>query len=348
MRTRSLRFRTLVVVGCGEVVRDRLRRAVQQLRRTFPLRVVYLDLCEQAPFELGPDESYLQVLPGSRLPVEELHRLGFLGRETLAVVCTPSRWHLHYAEQLSPLVGRVAVEKPLTRDHRAAGLLLATQPSLRPISHFLFKRTMRQWRERCRRQGLPWLRSCVGVRVDILESKAIGSRQIDPVLFDLGWHGLEVLLAPFRAAGCQHDVELHSMHIATYEPPPGEAPPAGATAARLTGRVRVAGFHLPFDIRLGKGLGANRKALVYELDGPAGRHIDLSEGGWRSHGRLLHELLTAEQPDLGLDLGDAIELVRLCALGEARAHDEGRYPFGQMPGFLRDDRPSPALMGLYF
>jgi hypothetical protein len=348
MRACLQRFRTLVVVGCGEVVRDRLRRAVQHLRRTSRLRVVYLDLFEQPPFALADDEHYLRALPGSRLPVEALRRLGALGPQTLAVVCTPTAWHLHYAEQLLPLVGRVAVEKPLTRHHDAAAPLLAGGPSLQPISHFLFKQAMRRWRQRCRRKGLPWLRYCGGIRVDIIESKGIGPRQIDPVVFDLGWHGLEVLLAPFRAAGCTPYLEFRSVCVGTYEPPPGEVPPAGATAARLTGRVRVAGFHLPFDIRLGKGLGIDRKALVYEMDGPPSRHIDLSESGWKSHARLLAELLTADQPDLGIDLGDAVELVRLCALGESRARDEGRHPFGQMPAFLHDDRANPALMGLYY
>ena len=91
--------------------------------------------------------------------------------------------------------------------------------------------------------------------------------------------------------------------------------------------------------------GVDSKALVYELDGPRHHRVDLSESGWKPHGRVLAELLTAEQPELGLDLGDAVELVRLCAVSQEQARDEGRYPFGQVPAFLHDDRPDPALMG---
>jgi hypothetical protein len=337
------RFRTVIILGCGQVVRDRIRLALAALRWLGVRRIVYLDVFDNAPFDLGEGEVYIPVLTRSRIPVESLAAIDALGPGTLAIVCTPTEWHLHYAEQLQPLVGRVACEKPLTHDYRAAGVLLVTQPNLQPISHFLYKKAMREWLARCRTEGLGWLGQCTGIRIDLIESRGIGQRAIDPVLHDLGWHFWEMLLAPFRAAGMSQEVELMSTATGAYDPGPGEPRPTGATAARLVGQVRAGGFRVPFDARLGKGLGADSKALVYLQEGSS-RRIDLSESGSRSHQRLLQELLTADQPDLGLDLADAVEVVRLCAISQEQARNEGSYTFGQMPAFLSDD----ALMGLYW
>jgi hypothetical protein len=76
--------------------------------------------------------------------------------------------------------------------------------------------------------------------------------------------------------------------------------------------------------------------------------IDLSETGREAHHRLLTELLTEAEPDLGLGLEDAIDLVRLCDRAERMATVEPPYPFGRTPAFLTDDVPSAALLGLYF
>src|SRR5262245_41622812 len=187
------RFRTVILPGCGQVVRDRIRLALRELGVN---RIIYLDLFDKAPFDLAEGELYLPVLPGSQLPVGSLAGIGALGQDTLAIVCTPTEWHLHYAEQLQPLVGRVACEKPLTRDYRAAQDLLVTLPNLQPISHFLHKQAMRDWLFDCRNKGMPWLHDCTVIRVDLIESKGIGQREIDPVLYDLGWHAWELLLAP--------------------------------------------------------------------------------------------------------------------------------------------------------
>jgi hypothetical protein len=349
MRARWCRVRKLLAVGFGDAVVNRLRPAAHAVRAEGGLdSIAYLDLPARPAVELREGEHYLPVLDGSHLPLDALERLGFLDGDTLAWVATSTDYHGHYARQLRGHVRQTAVEKPLTCDVDEALGLLVESPSVHPISHFLFKQAMRDWRERCRRSGMPWLRSCLGIRVELMESKGVGRRRIDPVLFDLGWHGLELLLAPFRAAGSSHDVELGAVRVATYDPPPGEAPPPGTTAARLTGRLRAAGVHLPFDVCLGKGLGIDRKALVYRLDDGSSLRIDLSEGGWEPHERILRELLTAEQPDLGLALTDAAELVRLCALSQDQACDMGTYPFGTQPAFMREDLLSPSLLGLYY
>src|SRR5262245_34112739 len=93
------RFYTVIILGCGQVVRERIRPALRELGAQ---RVVHLDVFDRAPFSLGDGETYLQALPGSRVPVEALAGMDALGQGTLAVVCTPTEWHLHYAEQLQP------------------------------------------------------------------------------------------------------------------------------------------------------------------------------------------------------------------------------------------------------
>jgi hypothetical protein len=139
------------------------------------------------------------------------------------------------------------------------------------------------------------------------------------------------------------------VRTATYLPPADEQAPRGATTAHITGQVRNGRAWLPFSIRLGHGAGIDAKHLSYlYADGPA-RTIDLSEGGWAAHHALLRELLTAERPDMGLRLDEAVELVRLCAAAEVISTDEGTHPFGRPPALLLDGHPSPAaLMGLYY
>jgi hypothetical protein len=345
-----LRFCNLLAIGCGEVVKNRVRPAAHHLRREVGLeRIAYLDLYPTSPIELAPDEYYFAVEsdPSCRL-LDTLSRHRFLGPDTLAVVCTPTIWHAHYADKFAPLVGRLAVEKPLTCDLAEAQRLSIKHPHIHPISHFLFKDEMRDWLAECRLDGLPWLSACTGITIDLTEKQGIGLRQVDPMIYDLGWHAWELLQAPFRAAGWITEVELSAVNVATYEPPITEPAPTDTTAACITGNLRVGGMGVPFQIRLGKGLSHDRKALKYTFEGGHKRTIDLSQGGWRSHHALLHELLTTEDPDMGIDLTDAVEVVRLCVCSEAQAIDEGTYLFGETPMFLGEERQEASLLGLYW
>jgi hypothetical protein len=167
------------------------------------------------------------------------------------------------------------------------------------------------------------------------------------VSWDLGWHVFECLLAPLRAAGQTASVEISLVRTASYLPPPHEPSPPCATAARITGWLRLAGFSLPFDLRMGKGIGIDRKQIAYHRVAQPDLVVDLPETGRAAHHRLLEELLTAAEPRLGLDLAEAIDIVRLCVRAEQAAEVEHSYPFGELPAFLLD-LPEAALLGLFY
>jgi hypothetical protein len=99
----------------------------------------------------------------------------------------------------------------------------------------------------------------------------------------------------------------------------------------------IAARPVSFDLRMGKGLGVERKVVRYTFADTAPLILDVSESGWGAHYRLLKELLTADCPDLGLGLSDAVEVVQVCAAAQATARDAGRYPFGELPEFLSPD-----------
>src|SRR5262245_30171586 len=125
MPLKTLQFDSLLVLSTGEVVVRRVRPAALALRRDGVLhRITYVSVEPAAPFALGPGETYVRMAPG-HVPTDDLIARGLLGPNVVAYVASPTRWHMHYAEQLLPFAGRVAVEKPLTHDAaEVAGLAL--------------------------------------------------------------------------------------------------------------------------------------------------------------------------------------------------------------------------------
>jgi hypothetical protein len=107
------------------------------------------------------------------------------------------------------------------------------------------------------------------------------------------------------------------------------------TAALIEGWVLVCGRAIPFRISVGKGLAKVQKRLVFRDGGDDELVVSLCESGWQAHYRLLRELVAASHPDLRLTLADAVSVIRLCARACELAVDEGSYPFGTMPDFLR-------------
>ena len=178
-------------------------------------------------------------------------------------------------------------------------------------------------------------RALEAIRFDLWETTGAGRRVIDDAVWDLGWHGFECILAPLRAAGYAGAMTVTGVRVATYTPPPGAPHPTLCTAARIEGWVPIDGRALPFLICVGKGLAEVRKQLVCS-DTTGVRHaVSLQESGWTAHYRVLHELVTQAHPDLKLTLADTLTVVKLCACASRRAVDEGPYPFGTTPAFLR-------------
>jgi len=337
---------TVVLVGGGDLTQNRVLPALKRLGRKHPIqRAVLVDILPECPVDLsrasppGMPMEYVRVDPNSLLPLERFARNGWLGEHVLAYIATPTEYHLWYAKQLAGTGCRIAVEKPLTkRPSEARELTYFADGHIFAVGHQLFKAAMLAFLQRCRANGL---KAAAAARFDMLETKGVGNRTIDDAIWDLGWHGGELLIATYRAAGLEASIHTTRVLTATYRPPPGEPSPHVFTAARWEGFVRVAGTEMPFTFCMGKALGHSRKRLAFtDASGATCIEVPLDESGWRAHGRLLRELLTADRPDMKLQLPDALGLVRACNEAGAAAQDEGAYAFGVTPEFLQE--PVPA------
>jgi hypothetical protein len=334
----------IATIGCGDLVNNRLLSAQRRLAADGLLRrVAYLDLPATCPVpfarSLGMDPAYFPVRSGSRLPAAELRAGGWLRPSVLWYIATPTEFHTHYAWQLLDTGCRVTVEKPLTQHpEEAEDLLDVAAGTLFSIGHQLFKRTMLDFLATCRLDDLLWA-SAVGF--DLMETQDIGKRAIDDAIWDLGWHGFEVMRAAFRAAGAQARMWPTEVRVATYQPPAGEPAPARFTAARIEGYLEARGRTVPIVIRVGKGLAQTARRLVFfDAAGCVHQEVSLAESGWEAHYRLLRELLTASQPDMRLGLAETLDVVRACRAATALATHTEPYAFGTTPPFLERAQPS--------
>jgi hypothetical protein len=348
------RGRRVVILGAGQIVRDRYRPALAALAAEGLVeRVTYLDVRPAPSFE--PDgnggtfpegEHYARIPAEGPIPFAELRRRGLLGGEALVAICTPSRQHVSSASLFAGRDTAIAVEKPIAHDPVEA-MRLVELPDARvfPVDHYNFKQAMIDLR-RCA-AGRTNLDHVTRIQFTLMERQPFHASACDDVIADLAIHGLALTLSlPFAELG-PIAIEPTSVLVASYGPAGGGLGRPGCTAARIGGLLRWRQRSVRLDLRVGKGLGDDRKAL--ELIGREDRVIDgadLGESGWVAHGRALRELLTRPLPDMRLSLADAARLVGLCACARAMARDQGTYLLGTTPAFFDlapAPRPTPSL-----
>ena len=334
------RFHKVVVLGAGDVVNARVRPALLELRESHGIgRIAYFDLSARA-FDgppLVPGVESFHQLPAAGSAVALAGELGLLGPDALVLVCTPTASHVAYLTEFAPHAGRLAGEKPLCHDPAEAAPLFAFDGRLFPLGHQLFKAPMLALTAECRRGGLT--PEAVGhLRFTLFESKGVGRRQVDPAVFDLVWHGFECALAPVAAlTGETPALEIVAVREGTYHGGPDD--PRVSTAARVEARLVTSGGEIPLLVRVGKGMAEDRKALeVFGPDGNLVRSAPLTEGGHHAHRRMIAELLTAEEPDMQLNLRQVVGVVEACA----EATRLVGYRYGAAPDWLTADL-EPAL-----
>ena len=346
----SARTDTVILVGVGDLTQKRLLPALKRLGLGHPIRqAVLVDILPECPVDLaraspmGTPMEYVRVGADSLLPLDQFAGNGCLGEHVLAYIATSTESHRWYAQQLAGTGCRIAVEKPLTkRPREARELMYFADGNVFAVGHQLFKAAMLAFLRQCRTHGLG---AAAAARFDLLETQGVGNRAIDDAVWDLGWHGGELVIAAYRAAGLEATIHTTRVRAATYRPPPGEPSPRVFTAARWEGFVSVAGREIPFTFCMGKALARPRKRLAFtDASGETCIDVSLDESGWRAHRRLLAELLTADRPDMKLQLPDALELVRACDEARAAAQDEGTYAFGVTPKFLQEPAPAGSAL----
>jgi hypothetical protein len=352
----------VLIQGAGPVVRDRYRPALTALAAEGLVdRVTYLDARPAPSFELdgngGPfpeGEHYARIPAEGPIPFADLRRRGLLGGEALVAICTPSRQHVSGASRFAGRAAAIAVEKPIAHDPVEA-MRLVELPDARvyPVDHYNFKQAMIDLRRRCA-AGRTDLDGVTRIEFTLMEQHPFHALVCGDAIADLAIHGLALILSlPFAELG-PITIEPTSALVASYGQAGGGRGRPGCTAARIRGLLMWRKRSVRLDLRVGKGLGEDRKAL--ELIGREERVIDgadLGESGWAAHGRALRELLTRPLPDMRLSLADAAWLVGLCARARAMAWDQGTYLLGTTPAFFElapaprpVPSPAPAPIGV--
>lgn len=335
------RFDTAVIIGAlGHLGTWRLTPALTRLVSEGKVRrIIEVDIKPESYASLhskaftGASYTYYQVAEGCVLENGPITALTAIGNKTVAYVACPSEYHVLYADMLRKTGCRIAVEKPLARDQLAAETMTDWDYScLYAVGHQLFKKEMVKALREIDSVGP---QKAEGFEFNLLETSGIGERAIDNAIWDTGWHGFEVFLAMFRAAGLSAKFLISEVQTAIYEAGNGEPCPTKHTAARIDGYLIFKEYTIPFTIRVGKGLSFELKELViWERHNSVRRVIPLSESGWEAHYRILNELICAEMPDMKLSLNDVVTIVQACSEADKRAVDQGTYAFGQTPDFL--------------
>jgi hypothetical protein len=349
------RGRRVLILGAGQIVRDRYHPALAALAAEGLVeRVTYLHVRPAPSFELDGNggtfpegEHYARIPAEGPIPFAELHRRGLIGGEALVAICTPSRRHVAGASLFAERAAAIAVEEPIAHDPvEAMRLVELPDAQVFPVDHFNFKQAMIDLRGRYA-AGRTDLDDVTRIEFTLMERPPFHASACDDAIADLAIHGLALILSlPFAEVG-PITIEPTSVLVASYGPAGGSFGRPGCTAARIRGLLRWRRRSVRLDLRVGKGLGEDRKA--FELIGREDRAIDtadLGESGWAARGRALRELLTRPLPDMRLSLADAAWLVGLCARARAMAQDQGTYLLSTTPAFFDlapDPRPVPSL-----
>ncbi len=343
MEKSNSRRRRVLIQGAGEVVRDRYRPALAALAAEGLVdRVTYFDVLPAPSFELDGNggafpegEHYARIPVDGPIPFAELRRRGLLGGEALVAICTPSRHHVSCASLFAGRAAAIAVEKPISHDPiEAMRLLELPDARVFPVDHFNFKQAMIDLRRRCA-AGRTNLDDVTRIEFTLMERQPFRPAACDDAISDLAIHGLALILSlPFAEIG-PIAIDPTSALVAFYVPAGEGLDRLGCTAARIGGVLRWRQRSVQLDLRVGKGLGDDRKAL--ELIGREDQAIDwahLGESGWAAHARALRELLTRSLPDMRLSLADAAWLVGICTCARAMSQNQGTYPLGTTPAFF--------------
>jgi hypothetical protein len=325
---------TVAVIGCGDVVRQRVRPALARLGRELSgFRVMYMDVHPKPPFSLVHStelREYYLPLSDNLVPVDELDDRGFVGQHVLGLVEAPTRLHYIYASQLHELVARLAIDKPLTL-YPSEAIALTSLERVFPFSHFLMKEKVTSMLS-----AKPFAVNTV--RTFFLESGGTNGRAIDPAEEDLGYHQGALLCACFDGP-----INIERCRTAKYVRRVSEAPLPASTAARIEGVVHEAGRPIRFAIFVGKGMREQLQNIVFEHEHGNRTYSQESDSDpSRPYENVLRTLLLDRIPQLRMPKSRHRELVSFCSRARDIAEDMGEYEFGDTPDFMHSSNDSQS------
>ncbi|MCA9091410.1 MAG: Gfo/Idh/MocA family oxidoreductase [Planctomycetaceae bacterium] len=339
----------IVTVGMGDVLK-KVRPALTQLHQEGLLdAVTYVDTKslatiqeEQGHISLEAHERFVQSKDGN-LPIAELRRMGMCGDSTVVLICSPSRFHVHQTLQAAEISPRIGTEKPLSLSVSEARLLEPIRHQVFPIGHQMFKAGPLDLADQMRRGLIP-VERIERIEFALLEEIGLADRAVDDVVSDLAWHGKEIIVQPFAAAGLHAEVELEQVQVGRYHESGRRA--KTTTVAQISGGLSVCGRWIPFSIHVGKRMPMSCKGLViYGENDEILVEANLNEGGFLAHYRLIRELLTAPAPNMQLSFDQVLQIVGLCEQAQHMTFEEqGHYVAGTFPEWF--DLPKLVLDSL--
>jgi hypothetical protein len=309
------------------VTSAKVSRAINECVSVYGIeRLLFVDIDENALRSIPEDQRAL--LAGTSEIVELLGTRGFLGEDVLVLICTPSVYHVAYAELLDGLVGHIAIEKPIALRSDEAERLLRLSAAVTPIEHQVYKADMMRLCQRSRIGELDWQR-VRAIQFKLHETGGVGERAIDDIVFDTGYHGLACMLAAASQAHSDLQIEIKSCRSKTYRLGPDA--PQKCTAAFIRGMLRNRAFSIPFEVSVGKGFEASDKSLRLQIDRGVVEMVSLNESGHLAHKRVLDSIVNNEPALLGVE--ESIRIVRSCERALAIEEHTGTYRFGQTPNW---------------
>lgn len=335
----SFRNPRLVLIGSqGDVGQKKITPAIESLFRDGSVSdCLFVDL-KSADEVVHEDQRhrYLQTKGVSGI-VMELANKGFLGPDVTVLVATPTWHHVEYAVELHDHVGCIGIEKPIAWNAGEAKLLAKLQ-RVYPIEHQVYKSDSIELSRQSSARNIRWS-TIRQVRFCLHETGGVGNRGIDNIVADTGYHGFAVLLSAMSQCHANIKVSPSISLISTYKDGPDS--PKECTAAFMSGVVTAdENVRFPYTISVGKGLAESRKGLTLFRESGELKRVNLEEGGYAPHKRVIESMLHGRPPLLSV--ADSINIVQVCEETRLEAKVMDPYTFGSTPDWLT---PAPFRNG---
>lgn len=313
--------KTIYVIGAGDVS-QKTWPAIEGLHSQGLVHRAYV-------FDRNPD----RLKPFSGLPwvqtdvagsptevLEKLKQRGANTPDSVAYIGTPDSTHVPYAERLAPHVGAVAIEKPLALSVSTGARLLRLGDRAIPVEHQLYKLETIEAIQRFADHAIP-ATDIVKIHFVFHETLPVGTRDLSPLVFDTGYHGIAIAVAALNRQALRVTVRIDTCVTRVYENGPDQ--PRASTAAWLRGVIKADRHDIAFEAHIAKGVATSEKRITFS---GKGRHqFSLNESGHRPHERALRAIILKQRPLISIS--ESIEVVRACEQANQKSIDGGRYQF---------------------
>lgn len=315
-------LKRIVLVGLGNVS-NKVHPAILNLLQDGSVTdVLYVDKKPGLFPKFKNDGITCQQLDNPEDAPAMLAKSGFLGTDVLCLICTPDQLHVPYCEALADVVGHVAIEKPLALSTAEAKRLLKLGGQCSAIEHQLNKESSLKLIGKFKEQQIEYT-DLRRMNFTMHESGPVGERELAPLSFDTGYHGLALGLAALRHQVEHLEIVVKKCFVATYANGPDK--PRNSTAALIRGEIIAEWSNIPFEVDVAKGVRISRKRFAFRGQ-KVNHRINLDESGYRPHCRVIRTLLRADSPSISIE--DSIQVVSACETANKQAIDCGSYEFG--------------------